>query len=84
VTKPRQPIEPHFSYTSLISEDGKRVESNTTMKNNLHRESSQLDRKCSILLDMPSPSVGIVVTTSYLYDVNGERIALGANGAMTM
>jgi hypothetical protein len=27
------------------------------------------------------PSVGAVVTTSYLYDVNDERIALGANGA---
>jgi RHS repeat-associated protein len=29
------------------------------------------------------PSVGIAVTTSYLYDVNDERIALGANGATT-
>jgi hypothetical protein len=67
----------------LIPEDGKRVESNTTMKNNPHRESSQLGRKCSIILDMPSPSVGTVVTTSYLYDVNNERIALGANGATT-
>jgi RHS repeat-associated protein len=28
-------------------------------------------------------SVGKVVTTSYLYDVNDERIALGANGATT-
>jgi hypothetical protein len=32
---------------------------------------------------MPSPSVGIVVTTSYLYGVNDERIALGASGATT-
>src|SRR5262249_19345961 len=32
---------------------------------------------------MPSPSVGKVVTTTYLYDVNDERIALGANGATT-
>ena len=29
------------------------------------------------------PSVGIVVTTSYLYDINDERIAEGANGATT-
>ena len=29
------------------------------------------------------PSVGIVVTTTYLYDVNDERIAEGANGATT-
>ena len=28
-------------------------------------------------------SVGKVVTTTYLYDVNDERIALGANGATT-
>ena len=32
---------------------------------------------------MPSPSVGTVVTTTYLYDVNDERIALGANGSTT-
>lgn len=32
---------------------------------------------------MPSRSVGTVVTTTYLYDVNDERIALGANGATT-
>ena len=32
------------------------------MKNNRHRGLSQLDRNC-ILLDMPSPSVGTVVTT---------------------
>src|SRR5215831_16775139 len=32
---------------------------------------------------MPSPSVGIVVTTTYLYDVNDERIAEGANSATT-
>src|SRR5215469_16999821 len=30
-----------------------------------------------------STSVGKVVTTTYLYDVNDERIALGANGATT-
>ena len=28
-------------------------------------------------------SVGTVVTTSYLYDINDERIAEGANGATT-
>jgi hypothetical protein len=32
---------------------------------------------------MSTHSVGKVVTTSYLYDVNNERIALGANGATT-
>jgi hypothetical protein len=32
---------------------------------------------------MSSHSVGIVVTTTYLYDPNDERIALGANGATT-
>jgi hypothetical protein len=32
---------------------------------------------------MPSRSVGIAVTTSYLYDINDERIAEGANGATT-
>jgi hypothetical protein len=32
---------------------------------------------------MPSQSVGTVVTTTYLYDVNDERIALGASGATT-
>src|SRR5262249_28942597 len=32
---------------------------------------------------MLSRSVGTVVTTTYLYDVNDERIALGANGATT-
>jgi hypothetical protein len=28
-------------------------------------------------------SVGIAVTTTYLYDVNNERIAEGTNGATT-
>src|SRR5215831_3141963 len=32
---------------------------------------------------MSSASVGIVVTTTYLYDVNDERIAEGANSATT-
>ena len=32
---------------------------------------------------MSCPSVGIVVTTTYLYDVNDERIAEGANSATT-
>jgi hypothetical protein len=32
---------------------------------------------------MPSHSIGKVVTTTYLYDINDERIALGANGATT-
>jgi len=52
-------------------------------KNNPHRESSQLDRKCSIILICRVTGVGKVVTTSYLYDINDERIALGANGATT-
>ena len=30
------------------------------------------------------PSVGIVVTITYLYDINDERIALGASGATTI
>ena len=32
---------------------------------------------------MPSRSVGTVVTTTYLYDVNDERIEEGANSATT-
>ena len=32
---------------------------------------------------MSSPSVGKVVTTTYVYDISDERIALGANGATT-
>src|SRR5262245_10508721 len=37
-------IEPPSSYAPLIPEDGKRVESNTAMKNNPRDESSQLDK----------------------------------------